>query len=192
MYFRSFFFRKGQSDSIIEERTRLADLSAACKASTTTQQVRVRAGKRNTQMTGSINKVGWQKSWVCIAIIISQYKQQKLILTHQHALLKNVKMDCTLVPPCRSCLQVKLKRAKHVIILWMHASSASSGDVLFPTDYGLLRPHLLWIHLFGNGEENLGIAQTSSDEKDVSGFGTAQISLDEEDAYDIDIPNDEL
>lgn len=29
---------------------------------------------------------------MCIALIISQYKQQKLILTHQHALLKNVKM----------------------------------------------------------------------------------------------------
>lgn len=55
-----------------------------------------------------------------------------------------------------------------------------------------MRPHLLWLHLFRNGEENLGIAQTSSDEEDVSAFGTAQISLDEEDAYDIDIPNDEL
>lgn len=129
---------------------------------------------------------------MCITLIISHYKQQKLILTYQHALLKNVIMDSTLLPPCRSCLQMKLKRAKHVIILWMHGSSVSSGDVLSPTDYGLLRPHLLWLHLFGNGEGNLGIAQTSSDEEDVSGFGTAQISLDEEDAYDIDISNDEL
>lgn len=63
--------------------------------------------------------------------------------------------------------------------LWTHASSALPGDGLPPTDYGLLQPAWLdWpaipANLFGNGEENQGTAQTSSNEEDAPGIGMAQ------------------
>lgn len=101
-----------------------------------------------------------------------------------------------IVPSCHPADQMELKRGKHVIILWTHASSASLEDGLSPTDYGLLQPAWLdWPSfpaiLFGKGKENQVISQAWLDEENASDMGTARTSLVEENASDIDDSNDE-
>ena len=51
--------------------------------------------------------------------------------------LANVKrVDCALLPPSRRTLQMKVRRAQYVTILWTNAATASPGDGLSPTEYG--------------------------------------------------------
>ena len=46
------------------------------------------------------------------------------------------KLDCALLPPCRKTLQMKIRRAQYVAMLWNNASTAAPMTGHSPCDYG--------------------------------------------------------
>ena len=85
----------------------------------------------------------------------------------QEAPLSNVnKVDCALLPPSRKALEMHVRRARYVSILWRQASMPSPTDGITPTDYGwTLQDNLLVPYWFSGPSIPDSVVITNSSEK---------------------------